>query len=303
MNVLLTGGSGFLGKYLFDKTVDNGHKCYRLGRNGFSEIKADLISEFELPDINFDLVIHSAGKAHIEPKGKHEIQDFYRINVLGTMNLLEKLEKSPPQKFVFISSVSVYGLDIGSNIGEDAPLLAKDPYGNSKIQAEAMISSWCKRNNIKCTILRLPLIYGENPPGNLGKMISGIQRGFYFNIGDIEVRKSIVLAQDVANSIPSVSEIGGIYNLTDGHHPSVHQLSFRLAKFYNLKPIKSLPMVFVKFLAILGDLFGDKFIFNSKKFNKITSELTFSDTKAREKFDWDPTSVLDFIDQAKKFYN
>ena len=65
---------------------------------------------------------------------------------------------------------------------ENSDLLAKDPYGRSKIEAEAMIIEWAQKHAVKFLILRLPLIAGINPPGNLGSMINGIKKGFYFNI-------------------------------------------------------------------------------------------------------------------------
>lgn len=64
--------------------------------------------------------------------------------------MLQGLEGSQtsPKAFIFISSVAVYGRENGINISEDAPLLAKDPYGLSKIQAEKLVLDWCVRNNV-----------------------------------------------------------------------------------------------------------------------------------------------------------
>ena len=130
----------------------------------------------------FEIIIHCAGKAHLLPKTNQEIASFYSVNVLGTKNLLKGLTSKLPKRFVFISSVSVYGLTQGENIPETHPLLAEDPYGKSKIEAEKIVENWCKENNVICTILRLPLLVGLNPPGNLGAMIRGIKKGYYFAI-------------------------------------------------------------------------------------------------------------------------
>ena len=88
-----------------------------------------------------------------------------------------------PGLFVFISSVSVYGLEFGTGIDEANPLLAKDAYGKSKIAAEQLITSWGIKTAVPVVILRLPLVAGPNPPGNLGDMIKAIQAGYYFRIG------------------------------------------------------------------------------------------------------------------------
>jgi nucleoside-diphosphate-sugar epimerase len=104
-------------------------------------------------------------------------------------------------------------------------LLARDPYGLSKIHAEKFVEDWCEKHNVICTIFRLPLVVGPNAPGNLGKMLMGIKKGYYFNIAGGKAQKSMVLATDVAQCVLKVYKIGGIYNLTVGHHPTFYKLS------------------------------------------------------------------------------
>jgi nucleoside-diphosphate-sugar epimerase len=291
MKILLTGSSGFLGKYL--QNALKFHSLRVLNRSK-SDFNYDLASEVPIINEKFELVIHNAGYAHIVPQTKNDIQLFYDINVSGTINLLNSFSKGIlPQKFVFISSVSVYGLKKGLNINEDYPLLANDPYGKSKIEAEKFVLNWCKECNIICTILRLPLIAGSNPPGNLGSMIDVIKKGYYFNIGKGKAKKSMVFAEDVANSILKVAEVGGIYNLTDGYHPSFAELSNHI--FIQLgkgKPM-NIPLWLARIIAYIGDSLGSKAPLNTNKFDKITSNLTFDDSKAREAFGWKPTPVLE----------
>jgi nucleoside-diphosphate-sugar epimerase len=192
-----------------------------------------------------------------------------------------------------ISSVSVYGLEEGQLIREDHPLLAEDPYGKSKIAAEELIVNWCQRHNVIYTILRLPLLAGPNPPGNFGAMIKAIKKGFYFNIGKGAARRSMVRVEDVAKFIDQVFAMGGIYNLSDGENPSFKDLSVAISKQFNKSSSLSLPYGFVKTLALMGDLLGDKFPITSNKLNKMTKTLTFSDQKARHQIGWNPTSVVD----------
>jgi nucleoside-diphosphate-sugar epimerase len=204
------------------------------------------------------------------------------------------LEKEAlPKKFVFISTVGVYGQTSANLVNEDALLNAIDPYGKSKIEGEKLINNWCKEKNVKCTILRLPLIVGSNPPGNLGSMIKAIKKGYYFNIAEGKAKKSMVLAEDVANSILNAAEIGGIYNLTDGYHPSFLELSHHIAFQLGKKTPWNLPMWLTKWMAIFGDILGNKAPINSKKLQKITSDLTFDDSKARKAFGWNPTPILE----------
>lgn len=287
--ILLTGASGFLGKHI-SKELNT--KVVTVGRNSHSDIIIDLSQEIPLlPEV--DLVIHIAGKAHCVPKTDSEKQSFFDVNVKGTENLLKGLEKnSLPNKFIFISSVSVYGALSGTNINEEYPLLATDPYGKSKIMAEKLVQDWCLKNNVICTILRLPLVVGKNPPGNLDAMINGINKGFYFNIAGGNAKKSMVLLRDIGSILLKAAEVGGIYNLTDGYHPNFNEMSQLISKQLGKDKVNNMPFWVAEVFALFGDYMGSKFPINSDKLNKINSTLTFDDSKAREAFGWNPKPVL-----------
>lgn len=288
--ILLTGSSGFLGQTIKNVLID--YEIISIGRKQ-ANIIVDLAKEVPaLPPCN--IIIHAAGKAHSIPKTDQQKQEFYKVNVAGTENLLKALESASsfPKAFVFISSIAVYGKEAGHLINEEAHILANDPYGKSKIEAEQLVLAWCEKNKVICTILRLPLIAGPNPPGNLKAMINGIKKGYYFNIAGGEARKSMVLIEDVAKIIPVAANIGSIYNLTDGYHPSFSELSQVIAKQLGKSNPLNVPMWVAKLMAKVGDLAGAKAPINSDKLKKITSDLTFDDSKARQLLGWNPTPVL-----------
>ena len=287
--ILLSGSTGFLGKTIFSILKDKNTIVELLNPDTLQTIRLD--QKIPIFSEAFDMVVHSAGKAHSIPKNELESNNFFEVNVIGTQNLLKGLSlASVPKQIVFISSVAVYGREEGVNITENEKLIAKDPYGLSKIQAEQVVTDWCNKNKVVCTILRLPLLVGKNPPGNLGAMIKAIQKGYYFNIGGGNAKKSMVLAEDVARFIPIIAPVGGTYNLTDGVHPSFSDLSNAIAN----KKIKNLPLFIAKIMGYLGDLLGGKAPINSLKIKKITSNLTFDDSKARE-LGWKSQSVLEYL--------
>lgn len=293
-NVLVTGASGFLGQHIVNVLLND------VSIKTLSRLNGDYnySLEYQIPIFNeyFDTIIHVAGKAHSVPKNDLENDAFFDVNVKGTQNLLTGIELSGtlPKSFVFISTVAVYGVDQGEKIDENSPSLAKDSYGLSKIQAEQLVLKWCQKNNVICSILRLPLLVGENPPGNLGAMMHSIKKGYYFNIAGGLARKSMVLAEDVVSILLKASEIGGIYNLTDGFHPSFYELSNAIGKNFGKSRIFNLPFFLAKSIALMGDVLGAKFPLNSNKLKKITTDLTFDDTKAREVLGWNPNKVLDY---------
>lgn len=299
--LLLTGATGFLGGYIL-ACLKGQYEITTLGRNpvsGIPFISYDFSSGKPLiiKDV-FDVVVHVAGKAHMVPKDEEEKAQFYQINLEGTKALLHALEESNnvPQTFIFISTIAVYGKLDGENINEEAPLLADDPYGRSKILAEQEIKAWSKVNEVNYNILRLPLVAGLNPPGNLGAMIQGIESGRYARIGKGNARKSMVFAEDVAKIIPGLIDKSGTYNLTDGYHPTFRELEDLIASELN-KKIKIIPWGMAKLLALAGDVIywvtKMNFPLNSARLKKIIATLTFNDDKARHDLGWYPDQILE----------
>lgn len=299
MRHLVTGGSGFLGRHVLSYLRSGGHQVEVLGRSSMANVVSDLSSGIpSLPSAEYDLVVHAAGKAHVVPRTEAEREEFYQVNVRGTENLLAALEKQDalPHSFVLISTVAVYGLEDGQAIGEDAPRKAEDPYGDSKRHAEDLVLEWGERQGVRVGIVRLPLVVGASAPGNLGKMISAIRKGRYLGIGGGTARRSIVLAEDVARILPIVAEKGGIFNLTDGHHPTFKEIEQVISRVLAKRPPAHLPYSLARLGAVIGDILGKSGIIlplNSRALSKMTSTLTFDDTRARRMLGWNPRSVLE----------
>lgn len=293
MDFFITGYNGFLGNILGDVISKNGFRAYDI--NALTTEKLDITKPFELakPEDDF-VIIHAAGKAHSIPKTKEEGQVFFDVNNTGTQNLCEALKPyiGSLKAFVFISTVSVYGLETGSDIHEDFPLKAESPYGVSKIQAEEYLRKWGAENNVPVLILRLPLIAGPNPPGNLGKMIHGIDTGKYFSIKNGVAKRSVVMAEDVARCI--ITNIGktGTYNLTDGYHPTFREIERVIAEQLNKKMPKNLPGAAASLLGFVGDIFSF-FPVNSATIQKMSEDLSFNDRKAQGDLNWRPNKIID----------
>ncbi len=304
---LLTGYPGYLGSRIFNQLQDE-YEVYTLGledANTQNHRVTDLTQALpELADIKYDLVIHAAGRAHIVPKTPEEKELFFRVNEQGTRNLLSALDGliDMPAALVLISTVAVYGQEVGDRITEECALNASDAYGLSKIRAEEAVIDWRQSDVVK-GIVRLPLIVGKNPPGNLGRMIHSIKKGVYFNIGGGKAKLSLVWIDDIVPFITQlVANGGGIYNLTDGHDVSFKELYEAFCCVLGKKKYPSLPNGIAIPLAIIGDtlewITHKKMPFNSYHLKKMTSNLTFSCNKAIEDFKWKPTKVIDRIEDV-----
>ena len=240
-----------------------------------------------------DLFIHSAGKAHSTKNTKEEVKAFFAVNVDLTKNITETIDQNKIEinTFVFISTVAVYGLEEGLDIKESSPLNGNSPYAQSKINAEEHLQQWAKDSGVNLVILRLPLIFGENAPGNLGAMERAVKGRYYFQIGKGEAKRSMIHATQLAEFVPTLIGKSGIYNLTDGYHPTYAEVADRFGKLHNRR-IFSFPEGIIKPIAKIGDLLP-KFPLNSYRLSKLSQSLTFCDQKARRELGWNGSNALE----------
>ena len=291
--LLFTGASGFLGHNTLPLLYKEYEVVHTMGLTDEDDIKVNLAKEVPPLKIHYDIVLHACGKAHVVPRTDAEKQAFFDVNFQGTVNLCKALEQvGAPKALVFISTVAVYGCESGELITEEHPLEGSTPYAKSKIMAEDYLKEWCKKYGVRLTILRPSLLAGKNAPGNLGAMVDGIRKGLYLNIAGGKVRKSVLMAEDIARLLPVVVEKGGTYNVCDTYQPTFGEIAASVARQLGKRPPVSIPYGMAWCMAKVGDLLGEKAPLNSLKLKKITESLTFSNEKARKELGWEPLDVL-----------
>lgn len=285
---LVTGGSGFIGKYVVRELRANDYEVTCLSRSVESDISADLSAV--VPDIGerkFDIVVHLAGTSD-EAKAD-------AVNRQGTANLIAALTAKPPKRLVFISSASVYGTNEGEKISEDHPTNPIGEYGKSKLAAERLLSDWAAENGVVLTILRPVMTLGTGMTGQLMKMACGINRGTYFNIKGNESRRSVVHAIDVAKVSLLASAVGGTYNVTDGCDPRLVDLSEALSVRIRSKRIPVLAEKWFRLAAKIGDTLHGHFPLDSVRLAKLTKTLTFDSSRLRRAIEWQPIPVVEYL--------
>jgi nucleoside-diphosphate-sugar epimerase len=302
---LVTGGTGFVGRHLVKNLHLRGDEVTILTRGkevATPAISADLTSaDLSFTGRYFSTIYHVAAFAHVVPRTQAETDMFFRVNVEGTKNLLQKLEQCErlPQAFVLVSSVSVYGREQGELLDETTPRNATDPYGVSKCRAEDAVLDWGQVHGIRIGIVRLPLVVGAGAPGNLGMMISALRRRRYCGVGSGSARRSMVLADDVSRILPAIAKKGGTFHLTDGQHPSFLELEEALCIAIGRRTPFRIPLFAVKTAGraaeALNSALNLRLPLTTAAATKMSSTLTFSDALARRTLGWRPEPVLDNI--------
>lgn len=306
---LITGASGFVGTMLLKHLSLSSRKIIVIGRNklpGYINFNLDLSKEVpKLNDYSINEVYHLAGLAH-QYKSYTSYDEYYDANVNATKNLLKAINyiNNYQLKILFLSSVSVYGIIRGIDIPETHPKLATDNYGKTKALAEDLIIEFCKNNCFSYTIIRPPLIIGENPKGNLERLIKSISKNRYFSIKNNYAIKSVVALDDLVEYFPKIINTCGIFNLTDRTGIEVNYLEDQIVNFTSAKKPFIISYKYLYYIAftfsILECLIKKKLFFNKHTLAKLTSTLTFCDKNASSNYDWNPLPVKNRISELLK---
>ncbi|WP_105507426.1 GDP-mannose 4,6-dehydratase [Paraburkholderia sp. BL21I4N1] len=153
IRTLVTGASGFTGRYLVEKLLGRGHTVIEtVGSRDAQETPTRLRLDITSPDAcrrvieiaRPDYIVHLAAISFV---GHNDPLDFYRVNVIGTLNLLEACAAvgHTPRKLLIASSANVYGNVTSSAIDESFPVTPVNHYAASKAAMETMVRTWFDR--------------------------------------------------------------------------------------------------------------------------------------------------------------
>lgn len=201
--MLVTGGTGFLGRAIMQSLRDAGHDPRSLQRrpsaDDTSALSGDVRDEAALTRAlqGADAVIHAAGLAHVF-RGVAQAP-FADVNERGTDVVARAAVSSGVAHFVLISSVAVYG-DGPGRTDEDAPCRPVGPYAVSKAAAEGRAIAALRGSPVRLTILRVATLYGEGDRGNVQRLLRAISRGRFVWIGRGTNRKTLVHVADAARA-------------------------------------------------------------------------------------------------------
>jgi nucleoside-diphosphate-sugar epimerase len=272
MKLLITGASGFIGKYLIN---------YLNSRNYFSESLAIRYKKNQEIAINTDVVVHLAGKAHDVKRHKNS-KDYDESNYLLTKQVFDAFLNSNASIFVFMSSVKAVADSTKGIITEETIPRPKSYYGVSKLKAEHYIFSREIPNGKRVYILRPCVVHGEGNKGNLSLLNQFFSKGFPWVLGAYNNKRSFlsidnlcfaILELIVNNNCPS-----GIYNVADDEPISTNELIKLLGQGLKKETIIwNVPTFIIKFLAILGDVLH--LPINSERLQKLTENYVVSNEK------------------------
>ncbi|MGB3459351.1 MAG: SDR family NAD(P)-dependent oxidoreductase [Halobacteriota archaeon] len=302
--ILVTGGAGFIGRWVVKRLLDEGHEVCVL--DDFSNGRAENIEEFKgNPNFEFilgdvrnkemlenlfkdvDICIHAVAAINVQESIENP-QRYYDVNVNGTFNILEMARKRDV-KVVLIGTCMVYDLTSSIAISEEHPLNPKSPYAGSKLAAENLALSYFHAYGLPVVITRPFNTYGPYQKSDMeGGVVSIFIRSLLeektLNVfGDGTQTRDLLYVEDCAEFIVKASfnkkAIGETINAGYGEDIAIKDLAFLICK----------------------DVEKIRYVKHHHPQSEIP-KLLCNHTKARKLLDWMPkTSLEDGIEKTKEW--
>ncbi len=251
MKCIVTGGAGFIGSHLVDRLIQDGHRVTVL--DNFSTGRAEnLIQHSNSPALSvhkvditdlesiqpyfqdIDWVFHLAGMADIVPS-IHQPLKYHRVNVDGTVNVLEASRLAGVKRFIYAASSSCYGIPDITPTPETADIKLEYPYALTKYLGEQYILHWGKVYKLPVLSLRLFNVYG---PRSRTSGAYGAVFGVFLTqkihhkpltvVGDGTQTRDFTFVSDVANAFVLAAQstlTNEVFNVGSGKTYSINYLA------------------------------------------------------------------------------
>jgi UDP-glucuronate 4-epimerase len=297
MNFLVTGGAGFIGSHVCERLLRDGHRVWafddlnpfydpKLKQRNLREILA-LAKPFEFvhgditdaaalaeifSSVKFDQVIHLAARAGVRPSLEQPAL-YQRVNVEGTVNVLEAARKSGVKKITIASSSSVYGLNSKVPFSESDPIFsAISPYAASKLACESLGHVWHHIHKMDVAMLRFFTVYGprQRPDLAIHKFTRLIDAGKPIPVfGDGNTARDYTFVSDTLDGIIACTK---------------KEFGFEI---FNLGESQTVKLNYL--IELLEAVLGKKVVIDRQPMQPGDVPLTFADiSKARAMLGYDP---------------
>ena len=244
--VLITGGTGFIGKNVVNELINRGYEVHSLVYPPFAPEQKGLVQyEMNLLDFNtldtffknhsFENLIHLAW--YVGPKC--HVHDLNLDWTIATLNLLKFFKESGGKKFLGAGTISEYEYKYGYLVEDQTPTDPQTLYGNSKNAIFNIAKVYCKQNNIDFKWPRIFNLYGpaEKPQRLMPSVINSCLKGEDVKVSDCLKFQDYLHVEDTARGIVDVFEadIQGAVNICSGKPVQLRTIVEKIAQLTNFK--------------------------------------------------------------------
>jgi nucleoside-diphosphate-sugar epimerase len=243
MRILVTGATGFIGTRLCQLLVTQGHAVRGVSRGGAGAVEgvdyrvADFADPVSIRGSleGIDCIVHLAGRAHVLNKQSDSVDLYRSVNRDATLQLARMAMDAGVKRLVFISSIGVNGNEtFGQPFTETSPANPHADYARSKLEAEVGLRELLQTADMEWVIVRPPLVYGADAPGNFRTLLKVVDKGIPNPFGGVRNVRSIVSVDNLASLISLAAQhpdaAGQLFLAAEGSEVSTHQILGALAQ-------------------------------------------------------------------------
>ena len=268
-SVFVTGNSGFVGENLIEYLAPF-----------FVLLKYQREAQIE---INQDIVVHLAGKAH-DLKKTSNPDEYYQVNTELTKRVFDGFLVSDANVFITLSSVKAVADEVDLILTEGDIPIPITHYGKSKLLAEQYILSQVIPTDKRVYILRPCMIHGPGNKGNLNLLYNLVSKRLFWPLGRFENKRSFCSIDNlcfIINELVENDQIpSGIYNVSDDEPISTNQVVRLIAESKGKRArVFNLSKSCIRAIARLGDFL--KLPLNSERLQKLTESYVVSNAKIK----------------------
>lgn len=234
-NILVTGSAGFIGQKLVKYLLEAGHRVLELDQMNGDISQPETLAGYADKEIHH--VFHLAGKTFV-PESWRDPSQFYQVNVMGTVNVLEFCRKTGAG-LTYISSY-LYGEPDYLPVDEIHPVKSYNPYSHSKVMAESACNFYSDHFKVEVTVFRPFNAFG---PGQsklflISEIISKVMDPAIpvVEVMDLRPKRDYVYIDDLVHALLlSMEAPKGIYNIGSGCSKSVEEIIQLVMQFTGIK--------------------------------------------------------------------
>lgn len=300
MNILLTGATGFIGRGLV-RTLNQRKEvslAVALRSQGPSfcsathvvgELSAD--TDWSAAVARQEVVIHAAARAHVvNDVASNALDEYRRVNLNGTLKLAKQAAAAGVKRFIFISSIGVNGNCTIKPFSAADHAMPAESYALSKWEAEQALWEVQEKTGMELVILRPPLVYGPNAPGNFGNLVRWLEKGWPLPLGAIQNKRSLIGVDNLVDLIVRCIDHPGAANqvflASDGEDLSTTELLRGVGRAMG-RPARLIPVP-AGLLNFVAGLLGKKAVAQ-----RLLGSLQVDISKTCELLEWRPPYTVE----------
>jgi len=305
MNLLVTGGTGFVGGALLARLAEEPDVNLAATVRRTDTRFAPNIRPVPVPAFDrtldcekqlraIDAIVHLVARVHVMRESAADaLGAFRRVNVDGTLALAKQAANAGVRRFVFVSSIKVNGESTapGRPFAPDQSVAPVDPYGRSKWEAEEGLRDIARVTGMEIVVIRPPLVYGPGVGANFLAMMKWLHKGSLLPLGAVtQNRRSLVAVSNLVDLIAKCSRhtaaAGQTFLVSDAEDLSTADLLKRLGRALGTPP--RLIAVPVPLLRMGATLVG-----RSDIADRLLGSLVVDISKTSELLGWHPPVGVD----------